>query len=105
MAPEREKERRVGIVQSTRRSVVGGNSGEQLKDRRSKDLMMLLGLNDTVGQLAMENNICWYGHVLRRSLDFKVEGHRKKGRPKRTWKKQVEEESVKVGLRREDTLC
>ena len=30
---------------------------------------------------------------------------RKKGRLKRTWKKQVEEESVKVGLRREDALC
>ena len=43
-------------------------------------------------------------HVLRRTLDLEVEGQRKKGRPK-TWKKQVEEESVKVGLRREDALC
>ena len=43
--------------------------------------------------------------VLRRALDFEVEGQRKKGRPKRTWKKLVEEESVKVGLRREDVLC
>ena len=46
------------------------------------------------------------GHVLRRSLDFEVEGQEKKGMLKRTWKKQVEEESVKVGLRRlEDALC
>ena len=45
------------------------------------------------------------GHILRRALDFEVEGQRKKGRLKRTWKKQVEEESVKVGLRREDALC
>ena len=30
---------------------------------------------------------------------------RKKGRPKSTWKKQAEEESTKVGLRRDDTLC
>ena len=29
-------------------------------------------------------------------------GQRKKGRSKRTWRKQVEEEGVKVGLRRED---
>ena len=36
----------------------------------------------------------------------KVEGgQRKKGRPKRTWQKQVEEESMKVGLRMEDALC
>ena len=40
------------------------------------------------------------GHVNRRALDFKVEGQRKKGRPKRTWKKQVEEES----LQREDAF-
>ena len=45
------------------------------------------------------------GHILRRILDFEVEGQRKKGRPKRMWKKQFEEESVKVGLRREDALC
>ena len=37
---------------------------------------------------------------------MEVEGQRKKGRQKRTWKRQVVEESVEVGLRREDTpLC
>ena len=45
------------------------------------------------------------GHILRRALNLEVECQRKKGRLKRTWKKQVEEESVKVGLRREDALC
>ena len=40
------------------------------------------------------------GHVLRRALDFEVEG-----RPKWTWKMQAEEESVKVGSRRQDALC
>ena len=44
-------------------------------------------------------------HVLIRVLDYEVEGQGKKGRPKRTRKKQVEEESVKVCLRREDALC
>ena len=44
------------------------------------------------------------GHVLRMALDLEVEGQRKKGRPKRTRKEQVEEESVKVGLRREDAF-
>ena len=81
--------------------------GVQLKDRkRSKDLM--LGLNETIDQLAMANSVRWYdhvlrredGHILRRALDFEVEGQRMKGRLKRTWKKQVEEGSVKVGLRR-----
>ena len=45
------------------------------------------------------------GLVFRRALDFEVEGQRSKGRLKRTWKRQVEEESVKVGLRSEDALC
>ena len=36
---------------------------------------------------------------------IEAEGQRKKGRQKRTRKKQVEEESMKVGLRRKDALC
>ena len=68
--------------------------GVQLKGRkRSTDLMFMLGLKETVDQLAMANCVRSYGHVLRRevdhilrrALDFEVEGQRKKGRPKRTW--------------------
>ena len=36
--------------------------------------------------------------VFRRPLEFGVEGQRKGGRPRRKWKKPVDEESVKVGL-------
>ena len=39
------------------------------------------------------------GHVLSRALDFEVEGNRRKVRLKMTWKKKVEDESVKVGFR------
>ena len=38
-------------------------------------------------------------------LHFEVEGQKKKWRPKRTWKRQIEEKSVKIGLKREDALC
>ena len=88
--------------------------GVQLKDRkRSPALMLMLGLKETVDQLAMASSVSWYGnvlriedgHVLRRALGFEAEVHRKKGRSKRTWKRQVEKESVKVGVRREDALC
>ena len=41
---------------------------------------------------------------LEKGIDFEVEGKREKGRVKRTRKNQVKEESVKVGLRREDAL-
>ena len=76
-------------------------------------ITVMLGLCETIDQLAMVSSVRWYGHVLRRvdgrvlrrALDFEVEGQRKKGRPKRTWKKQFEVESVMDSLRREDALC
>ena len=40
------------------------------------------------------------GHVLRRALDVDVDGQGMEGSPKRSWKKQFEEECVKVALRR-----
>ena len=40
-----------------------------------------------------------------RALDLEVECQWMKGRPNRTWKKQVEKDSVKVDLRKEDALC
>ena len=74
--------------------------GVQLKDKkRSTGSMFMLGLNETTGLLAMANSVRWHGHVLRRedglvlrrSLDFEVEGQRKIRRSMRTRKKQVEE--------------
>ena len=38
------------------------------------------------------------GHVLKRALDFEVESQSKKWRPKRTWKKQVEEKKCQGWL-------
>ena len=76
--------------------------GVQLKDRKTcTDLILMLGLNETMDQLAMANSVRWYGHVLsredgrvlRRAFYLYVEGQRKKGRLRRMRKKQVEEES------------
>ena len=101
-------------MRNTERSMVTEICGVQIKDRkRSTNLMFMLSLNETIDQLAMTNSVRRYGHVLkrkdghvlRRALDFEVEGQTKKGRRKRTWKKQIEEESMKVGLRRENALC
>ena len=59
--------------------------------------MFMLGLIETIDQLVIANSVRWYGHLLRgedghflrRALDFEVEGQRRKGRPKRTWKRLV----------------
>ena len=37
-------------------------------------------------------------------MNLEVSGKRKRGRPKKTWKKQVEEETEKIGLKEEDAL-
>ena len=68
----------------------------------------MLGLDETVEQLVMADSVYWCGHMLRREdghplrrkLYFEVEGQRKKWRPKRTWKKLVDEQSMKDSLSR-----
>ena len=106
------KESEMGILR-TKRSMVRAMCGVQLKNRKMyTDLMFMLGWNKTKYQLAMANSVHWCdhvlrredGHILRRALDYEVEGQREKGRLKRTRKRQDEEERLKVGLRWKDTL-
>ena len=55
----------------------------QLKDRK-KIMKLILDLNVAIDQYALTNSFCCYGHVLRRenchvlrrALDFEVEGQR-----------------------------
>ena len=62
--------------------MVSATCGVQLTDRKmAKDLMLVMCVNDAVDQMAMAGSVRWCGHVLRRGLDFEVEGQRKKGRP------------------------
>ena len=100
-----QKESEGVTLRRTDRSMVRAMCGVQIKDKeRSSDLMFMLGLNETIDQLTMANGVHWFdhvlrrvdGHVLRRALDFEAEGQRRKGRPMRTWKRQVEAESVKA---------
>ena len=43
-------------------------------------------------------------HVLRNVLKFEVKGKRKRGRPNKTWKMQVEKESTSVGFEKKDAM-
>ena len=64
-------------------------------------LMKMLGLKETVVHMEKANGVRWYGHVLsgddghvlRKALEFEVKSKRKRGRPNKTWKTQVEKES------------
>ena len=84
-----------------------------MEKKRTGDLMEMLGLmKETVVQMAKANGVRWYGHVLRRddghvlrkALEFEVKGKRKRGRPKKTLKTQVEKESKSVDLEKEDAM-
>ena len=72
----------------------------------------MLGLKETIDLLATVNGVRWYGHILRRdddsvlrvALNLEVSGKRKQERSKKTWRKQMEEEIEKIGLKKEDAL-
>ena len=61
------KESEIGVLRRTELSMVRAMCGVQLKGRkRYTDLMLMLGLSETIDQLALSNSVRWYGHVLRR---------------------------------------
>ena len=57
------------------------------RQKKVEDLMLMLDMNETIDQLAIVNNVGWYGDVLMRegghvlrALDLKGEDQRKKER-------------------------
>ena len=76
-------------------------------DRKNmKELMEMLCLKKTLDRMAKANGVRWNGHVIRRDDDnilkammMEVNGKRKRGRPKMTWRRQWEESLKKVGLK------
>ena len=85
--------------------------GVKLVDKKNmEELMVKLGLKETLDRMAKANEVRWYGYVIRRDDDnilkktmtLEVNGQRKQGRPKMTWRRQVEESVKKVGLKIEE---
>ena len=58
--------------------------------------MSSLGLKDTFDGLVRASGAQWYGHVLRKVLDFEEAGRRGRGQPNMMWKKQVEEHTDQI---------
>ena len=83
-----------------------------MEKKRTEDLMEMLGLKETVVQMAKTNGVRWYGHVVRRddghvlrkAWEFEVKGKSKQGQPKKTWKMQVVKGSKSAGLEKEDAM-
>ena len=107
------KENEKAILRRTERAMVRAMCDQKVVDRKTTEEQMdMLGLKETTDRLATANGVRWYGHVLRRdddsvlrvALNLEVSGKRKRGRPTKTWRKQVEEETEKIGLKKEDAL-
>ena len=84
--------------------------GVKLVDRKKmEELMEMLGLQETLDRIAKANGVRWYGHAIRtdddniliKAMMMEVNGKRKQGRPKMTWKK-VEESMKEVELKIEE---
>ena len=105
------KKNEMAILRRTERAMVRAMCGAKLMEKkRTEDLMEMLGLKEIVVQMAKANGVRWCGHVwrkgdghvLRKALEFEVRVKRKPGRSKKTWKTQVEKESV--GLEKKDAI-
>ena len=67
----------------------------------------MLGFKETLDRMANANGVRWYGHVIRRDDDktlkkammLEVNRQRKRGWPKMTWRRQMEESVKKVELK------
>ena len=101
----------MAILRRTKRAIVRSMCGVKLVDRKNtEELMEMLGLKKTLDRMAKANGVRRCGHVIRREDDnmlkkammMEVNGQRKRGRPKMTWKRQVEESVKKVGLKIEE---
>ena len=94
----------MAILRRTERAMMRAMCGAKL--------MEMLGLKETVVQMAKANGVRLYGymlkrddgHVLRKALEFEVKGKRKRGRTKKMWKMQVEKEKKSVGVEKKDAL-
>ena len=90
-------EKEMAILRRTERAMIRAMCGVKLLDRRnSEELMGMLGIKESLDRIAKASSMRWYGHVLRKEdenvtvKDLKFEVNSSRGRPKQTWKKQVE---------------
>ena len=67
----------------------------------------MLNLKEKLDRMAKANGVRWYGHkirrddhgILKKAMMLEVNGQRKRGRSKMTWRRHVEESVKKVGLK------
>ena len=79
---------------------------EAIRSKKQRGVHGHVGIKESLDRIAKASSMRWYGHVFRKedenvivkALKFEVNGSRGRGRPKQTWKKQVENEIKKNRL-------
>ena len=100
----------MAILRRTERAMVRSTCGGKLVERKKmEELIEILGLKETLDRMAKVNGVRWHGHVIRRddnilkkAMIMEVNGKRKRGRPRMTWRRKVEGSVKKIGLTIED---
>ena len=81
-----------------------------LKDRRTnEELRRLVGV-EPITTFIRSGRLRWYGHVMRKGdedwvkkcLEYRVEGRRPVGRPRKTWLESVEVDMAELEIDKED---
>ena len=82
------RENEIAVLRRIERAMVRAMcGGKRMEKKRTEDLMAMLGLKETVVQMAKANGVRWYGHVLRRddghvlrkAVEFEVKVKKKRG--------------------------
>ena len=83
--------------------------GISMKDRRANEALRRLVGVEPITTVIRSGRLRWYGHVMRKSdedclkcMEFRVEGRRSAGRPRRTWLKSVEADMAELEIDKED---
>ena len=80
------RENEMAILRRTKSAMMRAMCGAKLMEKkRTENLIEILGLKETLFQMAKVNGVKWYGHVLRRddghvlrkAMKFEVKGKRK----------------------------
>ena len=88
----------MAILRRTERARMRSMCEVKLVDRKKmEELMEMLGSKETLDKMVKANGVRWYGHVIRRNDDnilkkammMEMNGTRKQGRPKITWRRKV----------------
>ena len=71
--------------------------GISLKDRRTnEELRRLVGV-EPITTFIRSDRLRWYGHVMRKCMEYSVEGRRQVGRPRKTWL-EIAEADMKMSM-------